>query len=119
MGITASVVALVVGFLVGGLGIFVGGLVITGTRSYEHAVWTAVIGALVWGVASFLFGWLPALGPVLVLLAWVWVVKSRYPGGWVSAAAIALIAWAASVGIIRLLAEYGVDGLSATGVPGV
>jgi len=119
MGLTASAVAFVVSLLVGGLGIFVGGLVVTGTSDYEHAVWTALIGALVWGIASFLFGWLPAIGPLLTLLAYVWVVKRRYPGGWINAAAIALLAWAASVGIIRLLAEYGVEGLGATGVPGV
>ncbi|MFB6119551.1 MAG: hypothetical protein ABEJ68_00360 [Halobacteriaceae archaeon] len=119
MGLTASAVAFVVSLLVGGLGIYVGGAVVTDTRDYEHAVWTAAIGALVWGVASFLFGWLPAVGPALTLLAWVWVVNRRYPGGWVNAAAIALLAWAASVGIIHLLARLGVEGLSATGVPGV
>lgn len=117
MALTASLVAFVVSALVGGLGIYAAGLVVTGVRDYEHAVWTALIGAFVWALSAALFGGLPALGPVLTLVAWVAVVKWRYPGGWVSAAAMGVLAWVASVGVLWGLAQLGVEGIDALGVP--
>ncbi|MFB6106333.1 MAG: hypothetical protein ABEJ70_05105 [Halobacteriaceae archaeon] len=118
MALVHSLVAFVVSALVGGLGIYVGGRLVTGERDYEHAVWTALIGAFVWAVVSLLFGWFPVLGPVVTLLAWVAVINWRYPGGWVSAAAIGLVAWLAAIAVLWVLARLGVHGLGALGVPG-
>lgn len=41
---------------------------------------TALIGAIIWAVAGFLFGWTPLLAPALVLLAYIGVTHYRYPG---------------------------------------
>lgn len=114
-----SLVAFFVGALVGGLGIYAGGRLVAGVTDYEHAVWTAVVGALVWAVVSLLFGWLPVLGPVLTLFAWIGVINWRYPGGWLNAAAIAVLAWVASLLALWALSQFGVRGLDVVGVPGV
>jgi len=114
-----SVIVFVVGALVGGIGIHVGALALSDARSYEHAVWTALIGALAWLVASALFGWLPLLGTALTYLAYLAVIKWRYRGGWITAAGIALVGWLAASIVLSLLAAVGLGGFSALGVPGV
>jgi hypothetical protein len=119
MAIVASLIAFVVSLLVGGFGIYVGGRLLAGERDYEHAVWTALVGAVVWAIASLLLGWIPVLGPVVALGAWVAVIDARYAGGWFTAIAIGVVAWLASIGALYVLASLGVRGLDAVGVPGV
>lgn len=41
--------------------------VITGEKDYSHAVITAFIGAVVWALTA----WIPLLGPLIALIAWV------------------------------------------------
>lgn len=113
-----SLIVFVVSALVGGIGIHVGALLLSDTRSYEHAVWTAIIGALAWLLASALFGWLPLLGTALTYLAYLGVIKWRYKGGWVTAAGIALVGWLAASLVLSLLATVGLGGFSALGIPG-
>jgi hypothetical protein len=74
---------------------------------------------MVWRVVGWLFGGIPGLGPVLVFLAYLWVIKRRYRGGWFSAAAIALVAWIAAVVVLSVLASAGVTEFDAFGVPGL
>ena len=119
MGLVDSLVVFLVSLLIGALGIHVGAMIVTGESNYEHAVWTALIGALVWGVVGWLFGGIPGLGPVLVFLSYLWVIKRRYAGGWLSAAAIALVAWVAAVVVLSVLASTGVTEFDAFGVPGI
>lgn len=113
-----NLVVFVVSLLVGALGIHVGAAVITGTRDYTYAVITAAIGALVWGVVGVLVGGIPLVGPALVLLAYLAVIKWRYPGGWVSAGGIALVAWIATLAVLYVLATVGATEFAAVGVPG-
>lgn len=119
MALIDSLIVFLVGLAVGGLGIHIGAILVTGSSDYMDAVFTALIGAIVWVITSFFLGSIPLLGPVIVLLAWLWVIKSRYRGGWINAAAIALIAWAAVLGTLYLLAIFGITGFEAVGVPGV
>lgn len=119
MGVLDAVITFVVSLLVGGLGIHIGASLIAGKSDYGKAVFTALIGALVWGVVGFLIGWLPLIGPVIVFLAYVAVIKSRYRGGWLAAGGIALIAWAASLAVMSVLAIIGIGGFDVLGVPGV
>ena len=65
----------VVSLLVGGLGIYVGASVIAGETSYERALVTAFIGAVVWAVTAFLFGRIPFLGSILVFVAYLGVIN--------------------------------------------
>jgi hypothetical protein len=104
--------------LIGALGIYIGARVITDYDDYTYAIITALIGAIVWVVVATLVGWIPLLGPLLALLAYVAVIQWRYPGGWLEAIGIALIAWIASLVVLYVLATLGVTTFDALGVPG-
>lgn len=113
-----SIVVFVVSLLIGALGIYVGARVVVDVEDYTYAIVTALIGAIVWAVVGFFFGWIPLLGPLLVLLSYLAVVNWRYPGGWVRAAAITLVAWISVLVVLYALALVGVTGFEAAGVPG-
>ena len=113
-----SLVVFVVSLLIGALGIHLGASVIVGVSDYTYAVVTALIGAIVWSVVGFFFGWIPLLGPAIVLLAYLAIIKRRYPGGWIDAIGITLVAWIAVVVVLSLLALAGVTTFDAAGVPG-
>lgn len=119
MAIVDSLVVFVVSLLIGALGIYVGARVITDRDDYTYAVVTALVGALVWVVVAFFVGWIPFLGPLLALLAYVTVINFRYPGGYVDALAISLVAWIASLLVLYVLAAAGVSTFEAVGVPGL
>lgn len=119
MAFIDSLVVFVVSLLVGALGIYAGARVVVGTRNYEYAIVTALIAAVVWAVVSFFFGWIPLLGPLATLIAYVGVINWRYPGGWLTAAGIAFVAWLATLIVVALLSAVGIGSLGAVGIPGV
>jgi hypothetical protein len=114
MAIIESAIAFVVGLLIGALGIYVGARVIVDYEDYTYAIVTALIATLVW----ILLGWIPLLGPILALIAYIAIINWRYPGGWLQAIGIALIAWIASFVVLYVLAVVGISSFSAIGVPG-
>ncbi|AFZ72408.1 hypothetical protein [Natronobacterium gregoryi] len=114
VALIGSLVAFVVALLVGGLAIYVGAGVVVGEDDYTHAVWTALFGAVAWALTS----WVPLLGPLVALLAWIWVINWRYPGGWTDAAVIGFVAWIAALVLLFVLHSVGV-GIGAFGVPGL
>ncbi len=118
MAIIESLVVFVVSLLIGALGIYVGARVITGEEDYTYAFITALIATIVWVVIGFFFGWIPLLGPLLALLAYITVINLRYPGGYLEAIGIALVAWIASIVVLYILAILGVTTFEAAGVPG-
>lgn len=118
MALIDSIIVFVVSLLVGALGIYLGARIITDHEDYTYAIVTALLGAIIWGVVGFLFGWIPLLGPLLVLIAYVGLINYRYPGGWGSAILIALIAWVATLAILYVLAMVGIGAFDAVGVPG-
>lgn len=118
MALIDSLIVFVVSLLIGALGIYIGARVVAGVDDYTYAIITALIGALVWAIVGFLFGWIPLLGPLLTLLAYLAVINYRYPGSWINAAAIALIAWLAVLIVLYVLAFLGVSTFDAVGVPG-
>ena len=113
-----TAVVFVVSLLLGALGIYVGARVVVDAGEYSHALVTALIGAIVWAVAGFFVGWIPLLGPLLVLIAYIGVIHLRYPGGWTAAAMIGLLAWVTVLVVLYVLAALGVTGFEAAGVPG-
>lgn len=119
MALIDSVVVFLVSLLIGALGIYVGARVVSDYDDYTYAIVTALIGAIIWGVVGFLFGWIPLFGPVLVLLAYVGVINWRYPGGWVDAILIALVAWIATLAVLYALALLDLASFGAVGVPGL
>ncbi|ELY48448.1 hypothetical protein [Natronorubrum bangense] len=113
--VIGSLVAFVVALLVGGLAIYVAASVVADVEDYSHAILTALVGAIAWALTA----WIPLFGPLLALIAWVWVINWRYPGGWINAGLIGLIAWIAALAILFVLnAVFGL-GVGAFGVPGV
>ncbi|MFW6046156.1 MAG: hypothetical protein ACOC8O_04790, partial [Natronomonas sp.] len=80
-----------------------------------YAVLTAVLGAIAWAVTA----WIPLLGPIVALVAWIWVIKWRYPGGWMNAAIIGVGAWLSALIILFILNSVFRLGIGAFGVPGV
>ncbi len=119
MAVFDSLIVFIVSLLIGAVGIYVGARIVTGTDDYSYALITALIGAVIWGLVSLFLGWIPLLGPLATLVAYIGVINYRYPGGWLKATAIALIAWVASVIVVVLLGVIGVAGFEAAGVPGV
>lgn len=118
MALLDSIVVFLVSLLIGALGIYVGARVVSNVDDYGYAIVTALIGAVVWGVVSLFVGWIPLLGPLLTLIAYVAVVNYRYPGGWVDAILIALVAWVAALIVLYVLALLGLASFDAVGVPG-
>ncbi|WP_137289220.1 hypothetical protein [Natronorubrum halophilum] len=112
--VIGSVVAFVVALLVGGLAIYLGASIIVDVGDYSHAVVTAFVGAIVWGLTA----WIPLLGPIIALLAWIWVINWRYPGGWINAALIGIAAWGAAIVILFVLNTIFGLGVGAFGIPG-
>jgi hypothetical protein len=118
MAILDSLIVFVVSLLIGGLGIYAGARAITGVEDYTYAIITALIGGLIWAVVALFVGWIPLLGPLLALIAYVAVINFRYPGGWVNAIGISLIAWLASIIVMVILGYLGIASFEAFGVPG-
>ena len=108
-----SLVLFVISLLVGGLGIYVGARLVTGERGYVHAVVTALLGAIAWAILI----WVPIVGWILALIAYIWVINWRYRGGWLNAVLIAIVAWIATIIVVWILAVFGVF-TGAVGVPG-
>ena len=119
MALIDSLIVFVVSLLIGALGIYIGARVITDVEDYVYALVSALIASLVWVIVAFLLGWIPFLGPLIALIAYIGVINVRYPGGWGSAVGIALIAWISSLIVLYVLSVLGITAFEAVGVPGV
>ncbi|GAB3671125.1 hypothetical protein [Halopiger thermotolerans] len=117
--VLASVVVFLASLCIGALGIYVGARVVVGAAGYGRAIVTALIGAIVWALVGFFIGWVPLLGPILALLAYVAVIYGRYPGGWTAAGMIGLVGWVTVLVVLHVLAGFGITGFNAVGVPGI
>ena len=113
-----SIIVLLVNLLIGTVAIYAGArLVIDADTGVGRAAVTALLGALAWALASVFVGWIPLLGPLLTLVAWIGVINWQYPGGWATAAGIGLLAWLISVAALVALSSAGFVGTDALGVP--
>lgn len=118
MSLLDSIVVFLVGLSLGSLAIHIAAKFILGESEIQEALVTALLGAVVWSVVGFLFGWVPLLGPVISLLAWIGLINWRYPGGWMDAASIAFVAWLTVLLILYILAVFDLAAFDAVGVPG-
>lgn len=119
MALIDSILVFVISLLIGALGIYVGARVLTGVENYTYAIVTALIASIVWVVAAYFLGWIPFLGPLLALIAYLGVINMRYPGGWFRAAGVAFIAWVASLLVLYALSIVGLATFEAVGVLGL
>jgi uncharacterized membrane protein YjjP (DUF1212 family) len=127
MALIDFVIGFVVSLLIGAFGIYVGARVIANRDDYEYAIITALIGAVVWWLITALFGvitWIPVLGDIasviaslLALVAWIYVINARYPGGWGNAIGIGLVAYVTVWVVLVILNVLGIVSLGAVGVP--
>ena len=118
MALLDSLVVFVVSLLIGALGIYLGASIMADVADYTYAIVTALVASLVGVVVAFFVGWIPLLGPLLALIAYVTVINYRYPGGWGNAIGIALIAWLSTLVILYVLALLNIATFEAIGVPG-
>ncbi|MFB6110893.1 MAG: hypothetical protein ABEJ60_08500 [Halodesulfurarchaeum sp.] len=112
--VLGAIVSFVVALLIGGLGIYIGAFVVADVEDYTHAVVTAFIGAVAWGLVS----WIPLIGGLIALVVWIGVINWRYSGGWMDAVSIGLVAWVATIIVTWLLGAFLNLGIGAFGVPG-
>jgi len=113
-----AVIDLLIGFvaslLVGALGIYVGGRVITDIDDYSYAVITALVGAVVWWLVSAI---VPFVGSLVALVAWIYIINARYPGGWGKAIGIGLVAYLTVWIVLVVLNSLNLIAADALGVP--
>lgn len=119
MTLVESLIVFVVSLLIGALGIYIGARILTDHDDYTYAIVTALIASVLWVIVAFFLGWIPLLGPLLALLVYIGVINMRYPGNWLTAIGISLLAWLSSLIILYVLAILGVTSFDAIGVPGV
>lgn len=89
IGVVGSLITFIVALLVGGVTIYISARVVAGIDDYRHVVITAFVGAIAWGVTS----WIPLSGPVIALIAWITVIDSPYPRNWMNAVLIDRVTW--------------------------
>lgn len=118
MALIDSLIVFVISLLIGASAIYVGARVIVDESDFTYAIVSALIASIVWSIVAFFVGWIPLLGPLLALVAYIGVINWRYPGGWLKATGIALVAWLTSVVILYVLSTLGVIAPGAAGVVG-
>jgi len=120
-GIETSLFIFAVSLLIGGFAIHLGSKLALASRSYSHAVFTALLGALAWAIVDIgltRIGLGGILASIVGLLVWISVVRWQYSVGWIRASVIGLGAWLAALFVLGILAIFGVGDLGAFGVPG-
>jgi O-antigen ligase len=110
-----SIVSFVIALLIGGLAIYISARLVVDVDDYSHAVITAVLGAIGWALTA----WIPLVGPIIALVAWIWVIKWRDPGGWRKAGIIGVVALIAALVILFVVNSVFRLGVGAFGIPGV
>lgn len=118
MALIDSLIVFVISLLIGASAIYVGARIIVDESDFTYAIVSALIASIVWSIVAFFVGWIPLLGPILALVAYIGVINWRYPGGWLKASGIAFIAWLTSVVIIYILSTLGIIAPGAAGVVG-
>ncbi|MWG34187.1 hypothetical protein GQS65_06725 [Halomarina oriensis] len=115
----ATILVFAINLIVGTGAIHLGAmLVVDRDTGYVRAGITALVGAVVWALVVFFLPGVPVLGPILGLVIFVTLINWQYPGGWVTAAAIGIVAWLVAVGLLWVLATFDLVGFQALGVPG-
>lgn len=114
MAVLDLIIGFVVSLLIGAFGIYVGASVITDIQDYEYAIITALVGSLVWWLVAAI---VPLVGSILALVAWIYIINVRYPGGWGNAIGIGLVAYVTTWVVLYALQMFDIITAGALGVP--
>ena len=117
MGLIDSALHLVIGFVTGTLGIFLGASYAGVGSGLETAALTAFIGAVVWALVGLFAGWIPLIGSVVTFFVWLLAVGQMYGVGLTTSFKIAVFAWIVSLLVTKLESIFGIRA-KALGVPG-
>lgn len=121
-GIETSLFVFAVSLLIGGFAIHTGAKLAFASKDYSHAVLTALLGAIAWGLVDVILsgigagGWLASF---VGLVVWIWVVRWRYGVGWIRASIVGIGAWLSALIVLAILAVLNIGNLGAFGVPGL
>jgi hypothetical protein len=99
---SAPAIIFVIGLVISTIIIFIITKLFRGRTNIGKAFITAVIGALVWVIAYYLFGH-GLLATVAGGIAWLLALKGIYGVSWTRAAIIAVIIWIVSYFVVVLL----------------
>jgi hypothetical protein len=116
--LVSGVVSFLVSLIAGSLGIYVGAKAVAEKGTPTEAVVTAIVGALAWAFFSFFLGFIPILGVVAPLVAYLTLIKWQYGTGWGGAAGIAVVAWV-TVLVFGFVLTPVVGPFDGFGVPGI
>jgi hypothetical protein len=102
-GILATLIGLIILWIVVSIPVWLAGKVATGGKAtIGDALLATLAGPIVYIIVSFLVAFFLgaaigstalAIGYVLALIAWIWVFKASFGTGWIQAILIALLAW--------------------------
>jgi hypothetical protein len=97
-----SIILFLVGLLISTVIIYLITLILGQRRSIKLALFTAVIGSIVYGISYAMFG-NGFLSAVLGGIAWLLALKTIYRMGWLKSLIVAVIVWIITTAIGTLL----------------
>ena len=97
-----SIIFFLVGLVISTVVIYLITFLLGKRRSIKLAIFTAIIGSIVYGIAYILLG-NGFLSAVLGGIAWLLSLKSVYKMGWLRALIVAVIVWVITTAISTLL----------------
>ncbi len=115
MSFLSPLYAFAAGLFAGTFAIYVAGYIIVDDDDYLHALLTASIGGVLWGIAELIGH---PFATALVLILWVILINVVYPGGWGAAAVIGLAAWGVTLYLLYVADLFFEVGFDVFGIPG-
>ena len=97
-----SIIIFLVGLLISTVIIYLVTLILGQRSSIKLALFTAVIGSIVYGISYAMFG-NGFLSAILGGIAWLLALKTIYRMGWVKSLVVAVIVWIITTAIGTLL----------------
>lgn len=104
--VLGSIVSFVVSLLLSGVAIYIAASMLTDVQDFGLAVVTALLGTIAMMVAGFFLGWIPLIGFIAALIAYLTVVNIAYPGGYVKAAGISVVAFVTEIIVALFLGVF-------------
>lgn len=120
--LSQAVIPFIASLVVGTAATYIATTMLLDESGVIHSFVTALIASVVWIGVTYITGgtsvsFIPFLGPVFALAAYIIVIDLRYPGTLVRATGISVLTWAIDFIILYALALIGVSSFAIIGVP--